>query len=187
MALVCASGSKNLQLYPPKGRIDDFDNYEKVNSWTFDGAHGILWDPRGSNVVSAGMLWVLGDGKLVGYKVRGSGQDTERDVWREVVIDHPGHRMGHDLQPDYAMPGHLLLTDSEGVYRYDGSKDEVISESVQNRVKSIARHPTTGEYIWVVGSRETEEMGNKISIGKNLGAPTDERGRPNARFYKARI
>jgi hypothetical protein len=119
-----SKGDKNLQLYSPKGRIDDFDGYEKVNSWTFDGAHGILWDPQGTNEVSAGVLWVLGDGKLVGYKVKGSGQDTDLDVWREVVIDHPGHKMGHDLQPDYAEPGHLLLTDSEGVYRYDVSKDK---------------------------------------------------------------
>jgi hypothetical protein len=183
-----SKGDKNLQLYSPKGRIDDFDSYEKVNSWTFDGAHGILWDPWGSKEVSAGVLWVLGDGRLVGYKVRGSGQDTDLDVWREAVIDHPGHKMGHDLQPDYAKPGHLLLTDSEGVYRYDVSNDEIIRESDQKRVKSIARHPTTKEYIWVVGSRETEEMGTTVRIGTDLkAARPDERGWPDARFYKARI
>ncbi|MGX9901764.1 DUF6528 family protein [Arthrobacter sp. SA17] len=30
-----SKGEKNLQLYSPKGRIDDFDSYEKVNSWSF--------------------------------------------------------------------------------------------------------------------------------------------------------
>lgn len=87
-----SKGGKNLQLYSPKNpdSIDDFDSYEKVNSWSFPGAHGILWDPRIKNEVSKGVLWVLGDGKLVGYKVKGSGQNTYLDVWREVVIDHPG-------------------------------------------------------------------------------------------------
>ena len=187
---VSSKGDKNLQLYSPKGRIDDFDSYEKVNSWTFAGAHGILWDPRGSNEVSEGVLWVLGDGRLVGYKVKGSGQDTDLDVWREMVIDHPGARMGHDLQPDYRNPDHLLLTDSKGVYRYDvNSNSKVISDPIwaKGRVKSIARHPTTEEYIWVVGTRDTEEMGTTVSIGKDLGTPTDERGWSDARFYKARI
>jgi hypothetical protein len=98
--------------------------------------------------------------------------------------------MGHDLQPDYAKPGHLLLTDSKGVYRYDvNSNSKVISDPIweKGRVKSIARHPTTEEYIWVVGSRDTEEMGTTVSIGKDLGTPTDERGWSDARFYKARI
>ncbi len=183
-----SKGDKNLQLYSPKGRIDDFDSYEKVNSWTFDGAHGILWDPWGSKEVSAGVLWVLGDGRLVGYKVKGSGRNTDLDVWREVSIDHSGAKMGHDLQPDYTNRGHLLLTDSKGVYRYDVNND-VISKPIweKGRVKSIARHPTTKEYIWVVGSPDTGEMGTKVSIGKELGKPTAERGWPDARFYKARI
>ena len=188
-----SKGGENLQLYSPKNpdRIDDLDSYERVNSWSFPGAHGILWDPRTKNKVSEGVLWVLGDGKLVGYKVKGSGQNTDLDVWREVVIDHPGHEMGHDLQPDYANRGHLLLTDSEGVYRYDvnGDKVNVIGSPIwpTGRVKSIARHPTTREYIWIVGSPETGEMGTKVCIGKDLGTEPDERGWPDARFYKARI
>lgn len=186
-----SKGRKNLQLYSPKNpdRIDDFDSYEKVNSWSFPGAHGILWDPRRKNQVSEGVLWVLGDGKLVGYKVKGFGQDTDLDVWREVTIDHPGAKMGHDLQPDYTNPGRLLLTDSQGVYEYDVNNDKVISKPIweKGRVKSIARHPTTNEYIWVAGSPDTGEMGTKISIGKELGKPTAERGWPDARFYKARI
>ncbi|GAA1256680.1 DUF6528 family protein [Arthrobacter pascens] len=187
-----SKGGKNLQLYSPKNpdSIDDFDSYEKVNSWRFPGAHGILWDPRTKNEVSKGVLWVLGDGKLVGYKVKGSGQNTDLDVWREVAIDHPGAKMGHDLQPDFTMRGHLLLTDSKGVYRYDvNSNDKVISNPIwaKGRVKSIARHPVTKEYIWVVGSPETGEMGTQVSIGKDLGTPTHERGWPEARFYKARI
>lgn len=184
-----SKGEKNLQLYSPKGNIDDFDSYEKVNSWNFPGAHGILWDPRNKNDVSEGVLWVLGDGRLVGYKVKGSGQDTDLDVWREVFIDHPGARMGHDLQPDYTNSGHLLLTDSKGVYRYDVNNDTVIGNPIweKGRVKSIARHPTTKEYIWVVGSPETGEMGTRVSMGKDLGTPTNERGWSDARFYKARI
>lgn len=133
---------------------------------------------------------MLGDGKLVGYKVKGSGQNTDLDVWREVVIDHPAAKMGHDLQPDFTKRGHLLLTDSKGVYRYDvNSNDKVISNPIwaKGRVKSIARHSVTKEYIWVVGSPKTGEMGTRVSIGKDLGTPTHERGWPEARFYKARI
>ena len=186
-----SKGEKNLQLYSPKnpGNIDDFGSYEKVNSWTFPGAHGILWDPRTKNAVADGVLWVLGDGKLVGYKVKGSGQNTDLDVWREVPIKHDGAKMGHDLQPDYTNRGHLLLTDSSGVYRYDVNNDKVIDKPIweKGRVKSIARHPSTQEYIWVVGSPDTGEMGTRVSIGKDLGKPSDERGWADARFYKARI
>jgi hypothetical protein len=184
-----SKGGKNLQLYSPKNpdRIDDFGSYEKVNSWSFPGAHGILWDPRKKNEVSEGVLWVLGDGRLVGYKVKGSGQNTDLDVWREVAIDHPGARMGHDLQPDFTDSGHLLLTDSKGVYSYDVNNDKLIRRWAKERVKSIARHPTTKEYVWVVGSPDTGEMGTKVSIGKDLGEPTAERGWSDARFYKARI
>ncbi|MCX2730191.1 DUF6528 family protein [Saccharopolyspora sp. NFXS83] len=186
-----SKGEKNLQLYSPKNAdsIDDFDGYEKVNSWTFPGAHGILWDPRTKDSVAEGVLWVLGDGKLVGYKVKGSGQNTDLDVWRTVPIEHDGAKMGHDLQPDYTHRGRLLLTDSKGVYSYDVNEDEVISKPIwaKGRVKSIARHPGTGEYVWVVGSPDTGEMGTKVSIGTKLGEPSDERGWADARFYKARI
>jgi hypothetical protein len=139
------------------------------------------------NEVSDGVLWVLGDGRLVGYKVKGSGQNTDLDVWREVVIDHPRARMGHDLQPDFTDSGHLLLTDSKGVYSYDVNNDKVVRKWAKERVKSIARHPTTKEYVWVVGSPDTGEMGTNVSIGKVLGEPTAERGWSDARFYKARI
>ena len=55
------------------------------------------------------------------------------------------------------------------------------------RVKSIARHPVTEEYIWIVGSRDTEETGTTVSIGTDLGTPSTDRGWPDARFHKARI
>jgi hypothetical protein len=122
---------------------------------------------------------VLGDGKLVGYK------------WRTVEIRHDGHKMGHDLQPDYANKGRLLLTDSEGIYGYDVNADKLVigkDEELwgKNRVKSIARHPS-GEFVWVVGSKDTGEMGTHVSFGTKLGAATDEQGWKDARFYKARI
>jgi hypothetical protein len=53
-------------------------------------------------------------------------------------------------------------------------------------VKSIARHPS-GEFVWVVGSKDTGEMGTHVSFGTKLGAATDEQGWKDARFYKARI
>lgn len=52
---------------------------------------------------------------------------------------------------------------------------------------SLARHPTTKEYVLIVGSPDTGEMGTMVSIGKDLGTPTAERGWSDARFYKARI
>ncbi|MFC7340315.1 DUF6528 family protein [Saccharopolyspora griseoalba] len=186
-----SKGGNNLQLYSPADPddIDDFDNYEKVNSWSFPGAHGILWDPRTSNSVAEGVLWVLGEGKLVGYRVTGSGTNTDLDVWREVPIAHDGAKMGHDLQPDYTHRGHLLLTDSRGVYRYDVNNDRVIDDPIwrKGRVKSIARHRSSEEYIWVVGSPDTGEMGTRVSIGTELGEASEQRGWSQARFYKARI
>jgi hypothetical protein len=121
------------------------------------------------NEVSDGVLWVLGDGRLVGYKVKGSGQNTDLDVWREVVIDHPGARMGHDLQPDFTDSGHLLLTDSKGVYSYDVNNDKVVRKWAKERVKSIARHPTTKEYVWVVGSPDTVRWAQRTASARTWG------------------
>lgn len=182
----------SLHIYAPNDPddIDDFDNYTKIGDPDFAGAHGVLWDPRKSSNVSDGVLWVLGDARLVGYKVSGRGADTRFDRWRTVTIDHDGdHKMGHDLQPDYTHKGRLLLTDSAGVYAYDvNSGDTSISKSLwqQGRVKSIARHPS-GEYIWVVGSPDTDEMGTHVQMGTTLGTADDERGWADARFYKARV
>jgi hypothetical protein len=192
-SILAASSEGTLHLYSPEDPddIDDFRRYDKNNSWDFPGAHGILWDPRTKSTQEDGVLWVLGDGKLVGYKVKGKGMDTDLDRWRTVEIRHHGHKMGHDLQPDYANKGRLLLTDSEGVYGYDVNADKlVIGEDEElwgkNRVKSIARHPS-GEFVWVVGSKDTGEMGTHVSFGTELGAATDEIGWKDARFYKARI
>ncbi|RRO20570.1 hypothetical protein EIL87_01420 [Saccharopolyspora rhizosphaerae] len=185
---VSSQGDNNLQLYSPRNpdNIDDFDNYERVRSWTFAGAHGIHWCPYGGR----GLLWVLGDGKLVAYEVKGSGLNTDLDVYKTVPIKHAGPKMGHDLQPDYANPGHLLVTDSQGVYRFHVDDEEIGAPEenwAKKRVKSIAHHPS-GEYVYVVGSKETGEMGTHVSFADNEKLEvTDERGWSDARFYKARI
>jgi hypothetical protein len=51
----------------------------------------------------------------------------------------------------------------------------------------VIDHPTTKEYVWVVGLADTGEMGTKVSMGKDLEAQIDEGGWSDARFYKARI
>ena len=192
-SILAASSEGVLHLYSPRDPddIDNFSRYKKNNSWKFPGAHGILWDPRTRSTQEDGVLWVLGDGELVGYRVKGKGMDTDLDRWRTVEIHHAGHKMGHDLQPDYAHKGRLLLTDSEGVYAYDVNEGNLVigkDEELwgKNRVKSISRHPA-GEFVWVVGSKDTGEMGTRVSFGAELGAATHEMGWKDARFYKARI
>ena len=164
--------------------IDDFSKYGEIRSWEFPGAHGVLWDPPTKS--KPGVLWALGDGRLYGYTVEGSGWQTRLNRWRTEEFEHPGAQMGHDLQPDYTQPGNLLLTDSKGVYTYDVDKAKFTTISHRKRVKSIARH-ASGEYVWIVGSPSNHEMGTRVSMGSTPGNATDERGWDDAQFYKARI
>lgn len=164
----------------------DIQKLVKVRSWGFRGAHGVLWDPRGKDGVSDGVLWVLGRGRLQGYKVKGSGSDTDLDKWVEIDVQ----ALGHDLQSDYharADRRQLMLSDSKNVYRVDiGERRAVaIPKHALAKVKSIARHGRSGEYVWVVA--EEGELARYIRFGTTLGEATDKRGWSQAKFYKARI
>lgn len=206
IALVCASGGGAGIVEIKRGEHTDSDNDLIWQAYPDDNPHSIERIPHNGSIltasskggknlqlyspVSKGVLW--GARRRQARRIQGQGIRPERRPRRLGRSGHrpPGAKMGHDLQPDYTKRGHLLLTDSKGVYRYDvNSNDKVIGKPIwaKERVKSIARHPTTKEYVWIVGSPDTGEMGTKVSMGKDLEAPTDKRGWSDARFYKARI
>jgi hypothetical protein len=190
-AIVVASSTPGkLTVYVPQDTdkpVDDFGNI-KTSKYKYDvpGAHGVLWDPQGSDDVSKGFLWVTARTYLIKYSVSGKGPDIKLN--EEEKIEFPGKGLGHDLMPDYTDPNVLLMTDTYGAYAYNTKTEKWTTLRKERKLKSIARH-ANGEYVWIKG--DEGDLGQYVYVSKNI-ADTDntdaERwGWKDARFYKAHI
>ncbi|KAK2746829.1 hypothetical protein FQN57_002871 [Myotisia sp. PD_48] len=185
-AIVAASSTPGkLTMWVPSDPddINDYSKLRKSHTYDMDGAHGVLWDPRGSDTVADGRLWALGRRWLVKYKVVGKGLDTKL-VQDGSKIEIHGKSLGHDLQPDYTNKDVLLVTDSDGAYAYNTKTNKWTVLQSAKKYKSLVRHPN-GEYIWIIGDKN--ELGQYVRFGSKPGKVDDQRGWEDAKFYKARV
>ena len=171
-SIVTASSGGYLTLYAPTA-ISKPSTLAKVASYTFAGAHGVLWDP------SMKLLWAVGQSQIRWYKVTGSYRSTRLSL----VGSKSFSGLGHDLQPDYKDKGYLLFTASYGTYRINTSTKAITRLSEETRVKALARH-SSGEYVSVRGDNAgTRDWGSPTLRFSVLADQT----RSGAEFYKVRI
>ncbi|KAI9044519.1 uncharacterized protein KD926_000430 [Aspergillus affinis] len=190
--VVASSASNELELYGPSdaGDVSDYVNVRKLATYEVDFAHGVLWDPNGSEDPEDGFLWAIGKKYLYKYRVQGKGKDLrlKRLPGKKGKIELPGTgaRNGHDLSASYAHQDLLLLTHTSAAYSFNKTSGEFEMLMNTTKLKSLVQDES-GEYVWVRGARN--EMGQYVSFSRE-GEPEveeDKRGWGDAEFYKARI
>ncbi|MEV8306557.1 DUF6528 family protein [Streptomyces flavidovirens] len=136
--------------------------------------HAVLWDDENK------LLWVTGGKVIRTYKVDG----TMRNVrLRKAGADIAISGNGHDIQPDYANPGKLTVTDSHHVYSVDKRTRRATSFSGADYVKSYVRHPS-GEAMWTLDPTPGDAPYGGPTVYFSGGATKKRAG---AQIYKARI
>ncbi|MEV0649239.1 DUF6528 family protein [Phytomonospora sp. NPDC050363] len=171
-SIVTASSNGYLNLYSPTA-VSKPSTLALVKTYSFAGAHGVLWDP------SMKLLWAIGDKQIRWYKVTGTYRNTRLSLSGSKTISG----LGHDLQPDYKNKGYLLFTASYGTYQINTSTKAITRLSTETRVKALVRH-SSGELLSVRGDN---------AGSRDWGSPwlrfsdSADRERTGAEFYKARI
>jgi len=133
------------------------------------GAHGAVWDRTRQ------VLWALGSDELLKLEVI-RGERASAEVLKRWKL--PG-RGGHDL---FALDeGRLAVTVGDGAYQFDLKAEEfspLAGLAGKANVKSVCRHPTTGEIIYTQGE---PVFTNKVRFlgGHDLVLPVSD-------LYKAR-
>ncbi|MEV8554629.1 CHAP domain-containing protein [Streptomyces glaucescens] len=111
---------------------------KEVQTLTFTKAHAVLWDEQN------GLLWATGATLVRTYRVSGTLRAARlRKHGPDITI--VGN--GHDIQPCYARPGILLVTDSHRVYSVDEATRAVTVVAKMPYVKSYVRH-AGGQAMW---------------------------------------
>ncbi|WP_274563435.1 DUF6528 family protein [Streptomyces spiramyceticus] len=136
--------------------------------------HAVLWDDENK------LLWVTGGKVIRTYRVSGSMRDVRlRKSGADIAISGNGH----DIQPDYANPGKLTVTDSHHVYAVDKRARTATSFSGADYVKSYVRHPS-GEAMWTLDPTPADAPYGGPTVHFSGGATKTRAG---AQIYKARI
>jgi hypothetical protein len=186
-SVVVASSGGFLTLYSPSA-ISQPSTLAKVQTVTFAGAHGVLWDP------TYNYLWAIGSGKLVPYAVTGSGRSTRLVAGTAISLGTYTNsagvvtpNLGHDLQPSYAAKNVLLITHTTGVFSVNTSTRALTRISSAGSVKAYVNH-TSGERAWLradgTGSRTWGSP--TVQFFTSAGATSFTRTRTGAEFYKVR-
>ena len=126
--LVCAASTGNsLRLYHTSALLDgDSKRADTNETYSFYGAHGVLWDPAKE------ILWALGEKELKAYALKKTGISVELTECPTEGAPLPAsHPSGHDLSPDFSSIHHLYLTTNTGILRFH-KDSKTFSRQFQN-------------------------------------------------------
>lgn len=182
---VAASDGGWVRVYAASQGADCADYAE----FTLPGAHGVLWDP------DRGLLWAVGDRKLVAFRVEGTSAQPELLQARTAELPTS---WGHDLAPVYGNLDRLWVTTNTGVYQYSKEADVWLtaypgSEAVNGPfVKSVGN--VSSGMVFTTAPRE----GNMYAWGTDTveaaGSAAEDRWAqgirwtiPGTAIYKARV
>ncbi len=175
-SVIVASSEGTLTVYAPSS-VANLGSLAKVQTISYAGAHGVLWDPTYE------LLWVVGKNRVSHYAVTGSKRATRLKYAAHFSLG--SGNLGHDLQPDYTNHQKMLITATKGVYELltDGGTFRTRQISTERSVKSYVKH-SSGEVVSIKGDgTQPREWANKTV---RFSASAD-RTRSGAQFYKARI
>lgn len=174
VAAVVVAGTRD-RIHVFGGANSDHATLREVQTITdMPKPHAVLWDDENS------LLWVTGGTVIRTYKVTGA-NSTARLVKYGTDITFAGN--GHDLQPDYANPGKLTVTDSGRCYSLDKATRKLTIFSEENYVKSYVRHPS-GEAMWTLDPTPSDAPWGGPTVYFSQGRTMT---RPGAEIYKSRI
>jgi hypothetical protein len=175
-SVIVASSDGKLTVYAPSS-VANLGSLAKVQTISYAGAHGVLWDPTYE------LLWVVGKNRFSHYAVTGSKRNTRLKYAAHFSLG--SGNLGHDLQPDYTNHQKMLITATKGVYELltDGGTFRTRQISTERSVKSYVKH-SSGEVVSIKGDgTQPRDWANKTV---RFSASAD-RTRSGAQFYKARI
>ncbi|WP_086738295.1 DUF6528 family protein [Streptomyces glaucescens] len=170
--VVVAGSRDRLHVFAPSS--SDPASLKEVQTLTFTKAHAVLWDEQN------GLLWVTGGTLIRTYRVNGTLR-AARLQKHGPDITIAGN--GHDIQPDYARPGTLLVTDSHRVYSVDKATRAVTVVAKMPYVKSYVRH-AGGQAMWTADPDINDSVWAGSTVHFSAGG---NRTRPGAQIYKARL
>ncbi|MFI9150552.1 hypothetical protein [Streptomyces sp. NPDC053367] len=170
--VVVAGSRDRLHVFGPSS--SDPATLKEVQTLTFTKAHAVLWDDQNA------LLWVTGGKVIRTYRVEGTLR-AARLHRHGPDITIAGN--GHDIQPDYARPGTLLVTDSHHVYSVDKARRAVRIVARMPYVKSYVRH-ARGQAMWTADPDIDDSVWGGSTVHFSSGG---DRSRPGAQIYKARI
>lgn len=174
LAVVVSGSRYGLHVFAPKN--SDVATLKPVQEIPFSKAHGVLWD-RTHNI-----LWAAGEKQLRSYQVTGTGYDLRlKQVGTTVTLPYNGH----DVQPDYADPAKIIVTDSDGVYSIDRVSRELTTISTVRKIKSYTRLPS-GEDMWTVEDNAGPRPWAGPTVHFTKDGVTEDVTREGAEIYKAR-
>ncbi|MFG2148787.1 DUF6528 family protein [Streptomyces sp. NPDC048696] len=121
------------------------DRSDVYAEFALPDAHGLFWDG------TSGLLWALGDTRLVGLAVDGTAANPRLTAARTVALPESG---GHDLAKAVGAEGGLWVSTSSHVRRLsvrDGLFVPYRDQGGIDRptVKSVSQNPVTGQVLTV--------------------------------------
>lgn len=170
--VVVAGSRDRLHVFGPSS--SDPATLKEVQTLTFTKAHGVLWDEQNE------LLWVTGGTLIRTYRVKGTLRAARLEK-HGPDITIAGN--GHDIQPDYARPGTLLVTDSHRVYSVDKATRAATVIARMPYVKSYVRH-AGGQAMWTADPDIEDSVWGGSTVHFSAGG---NRTRQGAQIYKARL
>ncbi|MFJ9041124.1 hypothetical protein ACIRF8_31720 [Streptomyces sp. NPDC102406] len=170
--VVVAGSRDRLHVFGPSS--SDLATLKEVQTLEFTKAHAVLWDDQSN------LLWVTGGTVVRTYRVKATMRAARLEkAGPDITI--AGN--GHDIQPDYARPGTLLVCDSHHVYALDKATRKVTTIASLAYPKSYVRH-SSGQAMWTTDPNVDDSEWGGRSVHFSTGG---DRSRPGAQIYRARL